>query len=237
MSAGLRVLPGGEALAKAAAEETARALRRAAKERGRALLVLAGGGTPLAAYRLLAGMDLPWPALHLFWGDERMVPHDHPHSNFGAAAASGLTAMVPPENLHPIPAQPDDPDRAARAYREELKRVLGRDAPGFDVVLLGLGGDGHTASLFPGDAALDERRLWVVAVRAPQSASPRVDRVTLTLPALSSGRVVLFLAAGAAKRRALAAVLAGEPLPAGLVRPARPPLWLVDQALGQGLEA
>ncbi len=231
----LKILGDHDALARAAAERAADALRRAVAQRGRALLVLSGGRTPLAAYRLLAGMDLPWEATHLFWGDERMVPYDHPESNFGAARATGLPARVPPENLHPMPAAMGGPSPSARAYQDELRRTLSGPNPAFDLVLLGMGPDGHTASLFPGDPALTERQRWVAPVDAPRRARPRLPRVTLTLPALSSGRQVIFMAGGEGKRRALAAVLAGEPLPAAMVRPGEPPLWLVDAELGEGL--
>jgi 6-phosphogluconolactonase len=222
-----------EALARRAAEWIA---DLAAAGSGRFAVCLSGGSTPRRLYQLLGQPPhrdrLPWPRLHWFWGDERFVPWDHPDSNYGMARAALLAeAPVPPANIHGI-ATGGAPADAARAYEGVLKSYYGAESldparPLFDVVLLGLGEDGHTASLFPGTAVLAERRRWVAEV---VGAKPEA-RITLTYPALESTRHATFLVAGADKRAILARALAGdESLPAARLRPAGVLSWFVDAA-------
>jgi 6-phosphogluconolactonase len=204
--------------------------------RGRFVVALAGGSTPKATYALLAGEDLAarveWSLVHVFWGDERCVPPDHPDSNYRLAREALLDkVLVPARNVHRIQGELP-PEQAAAAYAVELDAVLGASGR-FDLILLGMGRDGHTASLFPGSAALTEHQRLVVAVYVEPLHS---WRVTLTLPVINAAREVVFLVSGAAKASALERVRAGEPVPAGLVRPAPGRLtWLVDQdAWGRG---
>ncbi|MEX0800026.1 MAG: 6-phosphogluconolactonase [Dehalococcoidia bacterium] len=169
-------------------------------------LALAGGGTPRALYALLAQREYDWPSLEVFFGDERCVPPDHPNSNFRMANETLLSKVR--ARVHRMRGESCD----AAGYEEELRSVFGPGLPRFDLALLGMGADGHTASLFPGDAALEERERLVVRVSRPDH-----ERLTLTLPALSAAKVALFLVSGADKRVALSRVLAGEDLPAARV--------------------
>jgi 6-phosphogluconolactonase len=219
-------------------EELARAtaawLREHAAAAGpRFAVCLAGGSTPRRVYELLASAErarFSWDRAHWFFGDERFVPHDHPDSNYRMARAALFDAApVPPANVHPMPTA-GSPSAAAQRYEMGLRDFYGAatldpQRPLFDVVLLGLGEDGHTASLFPGTAALQERRRWVVDVLNPKSE----PRITLTYPALESTRALAFLVAGAHKRDVLGRVWRGEDLPAARLQfPA--PNWFIDQA-------
>jgi 6-phosphogluconolactonase len=206
-------------------------------------VVLSGGSTPRRLYQLLAAAPfrdvVPWPRIHWFWGDERFVPWDHPDSNYGMTRNAVLEhAPIPPENIHGIRFEGTLAD-AARAYERTLKSAYGADRldparPLFDIVLLGMGPDGHTASLFPGKPALAERQRWVVEVPEP-GLNPQVPRITLTYPALESSRSVAFVAAGADKHAMMRRVLAGEgDLPAARVRPAGELVWFVDAAAQAG---
>jgi 6-phosphogluconolactonase len=226
------------AIAKAAAE---RVVARIAENPGRVAVCLTGGSSPRGLYQLLASdtyrSRLPWHRVHWFIGDERFVPADDPLNNMGGARAVFLDRCAPAANVHPIPtstADPADPDRSATLYEQELKSFYGADAldparPLFDLVLMGVGPDGHTASLFPGYTALDEVRRWVVGVPRA-NVEPFVPRVTLTLPTLASCREMLFEVAGAEKRAILTRVLAGENLPANRAQSTGETVWLVDQA-------
>ena len=169
-------------------------------------VVLAGGSTPRALYERLAQSDLPWSSMDVFFGDERCVPPDHPDSNYRMAREALLSKV--PARVHRMKGETCD----AAAYERALRRIFGAGPPTFDLVILGLGSDGHTASLFQGDPALGERERWVVRV-----ARPDHSRITLTLPVLSAAREVLFLVAGAGKREALQRLLAREAVPAALV--------------------
>lgn len=226
------------ALAAAAAEHV---LARTAANRGRVAICLTGGSSPKRLYQLLATEPyrnrLPWHRVHWFIGDERFVPADDPLHNMGVARATFLDRCAPPEHIHPIPTtagDPADPDSGAALYQRELQSFYGADAldsarPLFDLVLMGVGPDGHTASLFPGDPALDETAHWVVGV-PKANVAPFVPRVTLTLPTLASCREMLFEVAGADKRAILTRVFAGENLPANRARSAGETVWLVDRA-------
>jgi 6-phosphogluconolactonase len=226
------------AMAKAAAE---RVIARISENSGRVAICLTGGSSPRQLYQLLATevyrSKIPWQRVHWFIGDERFVPMDDPLNNMGAARAAFLDQCAPASNIHPIPtstADPADPDRGAALYESELKSFYGADEleparPLFDLVLMGVGPDGHTASLFPGYPALDETKGWVVGV-PKANVEPFVPRVTLTLPTLASCREMLFEVAGADKRAILTRVFAGENLPASRARSIGETVWLVDQA-------
>lgn len=180
-------------------------LRHALDSRGRASLVLSGGSTPLGLYALLAGSDLPWEKISVFWGDERFVPPEHGDSNSGAARVVLLEpAGVPETNIHPWPIL-GTPEESAEAYAGVLTRELGPE-PVFDLTLLGLGADGHTASLFPRSPALRAPGLTA----ADRPATTQHARLTLTTRALSSSRTVMFLVSGDDKREALQELLAGD---------------------------
>ena len=224
------------ALAKAAAE---RLMARIAANRGRVAICLTGGSSPKQLYQLLATdayrSRIPWDRVHWFIGDERFVaggrsPQQH---GDGAADLSGSLARRLPTSTRFRPTLPI-PTRAARRYERELKSFYGADEldparPLFDLVLMGVGPDGHTASLFPGYPAIDETERWVVGVPKAH-VEPFVPRVTLTLPALGSCREMLFEVAGSEKRAILTRVLAGENLPANRARSIGETIWLVDQA-------
>jgi 6-phosphogluconolactonase len=209
------VLNDPEQLAQRAAEWLADAAKAS---RDRFVVALSGGSTPKRMYQILAGMDLPWQRMHWFWGDERFVPPDDQLSNYRMVhEALFAHAPVPAGNIHPVPTQGLAPEAAAAAYEAELKRFYGSDRldparPLFDITLLGLGPDGHTASLFPGTAVLAERHKWVAAVIGAKDEA----RITFTYPLLESSRHIAFLVAGAEKRRMLGLLLGGDTgIPAG----------------------
>ncbi len=205
----------------------------------RAAVCLTGGSSPLGLYRLLAEDpwrgEVPWERVHWFMGDDRFVPERDPLSNMGAARRAFLDSVsAPPQTIHPIPTTANDPAGAARRYEDELKQFYGTDRldpgrPLFDLVLMGLGPDGHTASLFPHSSALEEKQRWVVGV--PKAGmEPFVPRVTLTFPALASTREMLFLVDSADKRPILGRVLGGEDLPAYHAYAQGDLVWLIIRA-------
>lgn len=207
--------------------------------RGRFAIALSGGSTPKRLYQLLAASPLveamPWDRVHLFWGDDRFVAWDDQNSNYGMARDAMIAHVpIPSENVHGIPFH-STPQTAAAEYERTLKSYYGADAfdparPLFDVVLLGLGPDGHTASLFPGKPALDEKAHWVTGVAEPGLA-PFVPRVTLTYTALESARSVAFVAAGVDKTAMMRRVLSGDQsLPSARVSPVGELVWFVDRA-------
>ena len=205
---------------------------------GRIAVCLTGGSSPRQLYALLAGdpyrSKIPWDRVHWFIGDERFVPASDPLNNMGAARRTFLDQCAPAANIHPIPTDAASPDAGAQRYAEELKSLYGAEQldparPLFDLVLMGVGPDGHTASLFPGGPALEETGRWVVGV-AKANVEPFVPRVTLTLPALNSCREMLFGVAGADKRAILTRVFDGENLPANRAQSAGETVWLVDRA-------
>ena len=225
------------ALAATAAEHL---LARTAANSGRMAICLTGGSSPKRLYQLLATEPycrrLPWQRVHWFIGDERFVPADDPLNNMGMARRVFLDQCAPAANIHPIPtatADPADPDRSAALYEQELRSFYGADKldparPLFDLVLMGVGPDGHTASLFPDDPALDEQARWVVGVPRANVA-PFVPRVTLTLPTLASCHQMLFEVSGRDKRAILTRLFAGENLPANRALSTGETVWLVDR--------
>lgn len=237
----LRLHRNHEHLSQAVAEAVADRLNEAVDARGRGTLVLSGGSTPNRLYGLLAADyadRIPWEKLHLFWGDERYVPHSDDASNFGTAHAHLLDHVpVPAEHVHPFPTDVAPPDAAADAYAVELEAFFGGSPPVFDVVLLGLGDDGHTASLFPGSPALDVDDRWVTTARAPH---PPHQRLTLTFPVLDQARNLYFLVSGSKKVDALRCAF-GQPsslssCPAARLRPTSGNLiWWVDADAAAGL--
>jgi 6-phosphogluconolactonase len=223
------------ALAKAAAD---RILARIAANRGRVAICLTGGSSPRQLYQLLATeayrSRIPWDRVHWFIGDERFVPTDDPLNNMGSARRLFLDNHAPASNIHPIPTDTANSQEAARRYETELQSFYGADRLDatralFDVVLMGVGPDGHTASLFPNYPALEQTERWVLGV--PEAhVKPFVPRVTLTLPALGSCREMLFEVSGPDKRAILTRVLDGEDLPANRAHSIGETIWLVDKA-------
>lgn len=207
------VAENAEALAGVVARFVAAAISNAAERFG---LCLSGGSTPKRVYELLGtgalGVCPDWPKLHLFWGDERFVPMDHPDSNFRMAREAFIDHVaIPPAQIHPILTEAGTPEKAAALYEETLQGFYGSKTldprrPLFDMTLLGLGEDGHIASLFPGTKALDERGAWVTSVIG---AKPE-PRISLTYPALESSREILFVVSGAEKRDILSRILAND---------------------------
>jgi 6-phosphogluconolactonase len=240
----VEIFPDKNALVRAEAERIVKLAREAIASRGRCLVALSGGSTPKPLYELLAtppyAGQLDWSGVHLFWGDERCVPPDHPDSNYRMTREALLDRVpLPAENVHRIRGE-DDPRRAAEAYERTLREWFGPEDPpkrSFDMVLLGMGPDGHTASMFPGSDAATETRRWAMAVHVER---PReMWRVTLTTVVLNAAADVTFLVAGADKAPRLHEVLqrrSDRPLPAERIHPARGSLhWLVDDAAAAAL--
>ena len=236
----IRVFPDSEALNTAAAREFVRCAGEAIAARGRFTVALSGGSTPKRLYQILAAepfrSQVDWGRVEFFWGDERCVPPDHPESNYRMAREAMLAQLsIPAEHIHRIEAERSDLDTAARDYEAILARLFGVNAggqpPALDLILLGMGPDGHTASLFPHTKALDETNRWVVANHVPQL---NTDRLTLTRPILNRAQEVLFLVAGADKAERLAEVLAGpadpKRLPSQSMQPDGQLVWFVDRA-------
>lgn len=242
----LRRLTTPQDLFQAAADEVLRAATHAVAERGRFTIALSGGSTPKNMYTLIAAnadATLPWDRMFFFFGDERHVPPDDPESNYRMANESLLAKVpVPPANIFRIPAENPDADAAAAIYEETLRKFFA-SAPGefprFDLILLGIGPDGHTASLFPETAALQEKTRLVVANWVEKL---NTSRITLTLPVLNHARCVAFLVSGIDKAAALHEVLEGkapgEKYPSKLVQPSEGKLiWFVDRAAASQLSA
>jgi len=195
---------------------------------------LSGGSTPRKLYEALAALsDFPWPRSHWFWGDERFVPRGHPDSNYRMANEAFLSRIpIPRDNIHPIPTEGLSPSESAAAYELTLKKfycgeTLDVRRPLFNVTLLGIGEDGHTASLFPGQISLSERTRWVLDVKSPKDE----PRITLTYMPLESAGDVVFLATGPNKQRIISRAWAGdEALPTARVTPIGRLHWIIDQA-------
>jgi 6-phosphogluconolactonase len=227
-----------EELAAAAAHEFASEANEAIDERGRFAVVLAGGSTPKATYEILArdyAGRIDWSNVHVFFGDERSVPPDHEDSNY-RMAREALLDHVPTGSVHRM--QGDlPPDEAAEAYEQELRDFFGsEELPRFDLILLGVGGDGHTASLFPETSALEVHDRLVVA-----NPVLKLDttRITLTVPVINAARAACFLVAGEGKAEALTRILGGDAdpreHPASLIQPAGGPEWMLDASAASEL--
>ena len=206
--------------------------------RGRATIALSGGSTPKAMYRIMAqhgvSGQVDWSQVFVFFGDERFVPPEDRSSNFGMAREALLSYVaIPPENIFAVQTDAASPSAAAEGYEKTLRSVLGED-PHLDVVLLGVGEDGHTASLFPGNESLDEMKRWVVS-SPPGTLPPPIDRITLTLPAINAARSILVLISGVQKIPIVGALLEDwkgmENAPIARVKPDDGFLWyLVDRS-------
>ena len=240
----VEVLADAGALSERAASIVVRAAADAIRDRSSLYLALAGGSTPRGLYRLLASDPryrhaVDWSRVEFFWGDERHVPPTHPDSNYRMAADALLDHVpVSPDHVHRIQAELGDANAVAAAYEEEVRRVIpaASTMPVLDLVLLGIGADGHTASLFPSTAALEERERLVVATHAGATPS---SRITMTLPLINAARHVLFLVTGGDKAEAVRRVLDADPtVPAALVQPGAGELtWLVDLEAAGNLTA
>jgi len=224
-------------LAREAAGLFVRSAGEGIQARGGFFAALSGGSTPRATHRLLADPPylgaIPWKDTHLFWVDERCVAYTDPASNFGAAKEDFLSKIpIAEERIHPMPTTVLPEDGATR-YTKDLETFLPRDRGGvlrFDLIFLGIGDDGHTASLFPGQESLEEQERWIVAVKG---GNPDVHRLTMTLPVLNRGRKIVFLVSGNKKAGVVRKILEKEDaaLPAGRVRPIDGELiWLLDAA-------
>jgi 6-phosphogluconolactonase len=234
MTQQVQVYADGSALIAAAVDVIVARVRTAISARQSCSIVLSGGSTPQPLYAALATIDLPWHQIHVYWGDERYVPPTHPDSNYGMAKKVWLDLVpIPVENIHPMPTDLADPQMAAAAYEREIQ-LQGGAMPTFDIILLGMGDDGHTASLFPHTAALSVRDRSVTV--GDKDGQPRL---TFTAPLINRAVSVIFLIAGTSKRPALAAVFApdgnADLYPSRLIQPEGELLWLLDAAAGEKL--
>jgi 6-phosphogluconolactonase len=237
------VLQDPAAVAHEAAQRFVHLASEAVASRGRFSVALSGGSTPGSLFRLLAQEPfrnkIPWEEVHLFWGDERCVPPDDPSSNYRLAEETLIARVpIPPDNVHRVLGELE-PEAAARAYTKELNQYFCGPHARFDLVLLGLGGDGHTASLFPESTALQETERAAVAVEAHYQDRP-AQRVTLTLPTINAARQILFLVTGGAKAEIVQVVFKGTgmSLPAQRIQPTAGRLaWLLDAEAGSLLGA
>jgi 6-phosphogluconolactonase len=228
----VNIYESSEELAEAAAQEFAARAGEAIDQRGRFAVVLAGGSTPKATYEVLASDyadRIDWSNVHFFFGDERSVPPDHEDSNY-RMAREALLDHVPAGSVHRMQGELP-PDEAAEAYEQELRDFFGsEELPRFDLILLGTGGDGHTASLFPETAALEVHDRWVVANPVLKLET---TRITLTVPVINAARAVYFLVAGEGKAGPVAEILEGTPdprqYPATLIQPQGGPEWMLDR--------
>lgn len=239
MHAEIVVLPTPAAVSEALADRTAAALCAALDAEPRVTLCLTGGSTPVPAYEQLSRAEgIEWDRVHVFWGDERSVPPDHEDSNYAMAKRTLLDpAGIPTSNVHKMPGECPN-EKGAKVYEQALEQFFGDDLR-FDVLHLGMGDDGHTASLFPGIPQLDVTDRRVVATQSPPS-SPVRDRISLTFPTLAQARLCLVAAAGESKRTAFGSVLDAydgeqDGPPIARVAPEGDLVWLVDRALAQGL--
>ena len=238
MNRAIHVFDSKQQLVEACAEKILEIVTVATTERRRCSLALAGGSTPRDVYALLATEKyrrrVEWSKLFLFWGDERTVPPDHLDSNFRMASESLLSHIaIPPANIFRMKGE-IVPSTAAIEYEKQLEIFFGEKIPQFDLILLGLGDDGHTASLFPGTNALDETQRWVISVFVPKF---NTHRITLTLPVTNNSRQVMFIVSGRSKSQIVPGVLKSKQptkeLPATLVQPQNGKLdWMLDAEAG-----
>jgi 6-phosphogluconolactonase len=239
----LWILSGAAELAQEAASQFAQLANFFTKEGRRFTVALSGGSTPKAMFQILAEKpfadELPWPSIYFFWGDERCVPPDHADSNYRMADETLLSKVpIPRENIFRIPAEDENHERAAASYSETLRKFFGAERPEFDLVFLGMGADGHTASLFPHTTALHVND----RIAAPNYVEKFQSwRITLTADTINRARYILFLVAGADKAPALKEVIEGERnpelYPSQLIKPFHvAPHWMVDKAAAKLLQ-
>jgi 6-phosphogluconolactonase len=241
----VEVATDGEDLAHRAADLFVWTARESIQARGRFHVALSGGQTPKRSFEVLAtspaARALPWERIHVFWVDERYVPPDSPHSNYRLAAEALLTRVsIPPDNVHRIPTEHEDIRVAARAYEETIRDVLGiesKETPQFDLIVLGMGADGHTGSLLPNSYAPFDTDDLACAVF---TGGERLNRITLTHPVMRAARHLTVLVSGSEKAQTLKAVLGGEPdeirYPIHILWPVLDRiLWLVDRDAAQGI--
>jgi 6-phosphogluconolactonase len=240
MVAEIKIFPDSVALARAAAEQVITLGNAAILTAGRFSIALSGGSTPRTMFGLLASEEfasrIDWSKVHLFWGDERCVPPDHPDSNYLMTRETLIDNIsIPAENIHRMHGELP-PEAGAAAYVDALKAFFGTaDFPHFDLILLGMGDDGHTASLFPGTAAIHEEARWAIAHYVEKV---NMWRITLTPPVLNAGKTVAFLVAGKDKAERLASVLRGphqpDVLPSQIIAPTSGQLyWMIDTAAAE----
>lgn len=231
-----RIFPDLDAVSRAVVEDSVRVANEAVRERGRCTISLSGGRTPEKAYELWSTEfrdKMPWAKTHFFWGDERFVSADDPKSNYRMTRKALFQHIpVPPENIHPIVTKFATADGSASEYEKVLRTFFADAGPSFDLLFLGVGTEGHTASLFPDSPALTEQKRWVVGVRAP--VEPPV-RVSLTFPVLRRARVTYFLLAGADKREIVATLrrdfaAATQKMPVAMLQPQGEVIWFLDRA-------
>ncbi|WP_455368920.1 6-phosphogluconolactonase [[Eubacterium] cellulosolvens] len=223
------------------AEEIVDLINLVISKKGRFMLALSGGNTPRTLYGLFASEfsnRIPWEQVHLFWGDERYVPKNHTHSNFAMAYDSFISRVnIPQGNVHRIPVEDDSPEKSAELYEMTLKQMFDiskekNDYQSFDLILLGMGDDGHTASLFPTNPVLFEKQRLVCAVNAPPDMKP-IRRITITFPIINRANCVFFLISGSKKERILKLIFkesekAKNIYPAAMVNPRGKTIWFID---------
>jgi 6-phosphogluconolactonase len=236
MNKSLEILPDKTALIERSLQLVLKKMMTVVNERGVCTIALAGGSTPKPLYEAIATQDMPWDKIHVFWGDERYVPPSHPDSNEGMARSAWLNKVpIPADNIHPMPTQEAEPVLAAQKHEiqiQEFFKIGAGTFPAFDIILLGMGDDGHTASLFPHTPALNvSDRLITVGSKDGQ------PRLTFTVPLINHARNVFFIVAGASKQPALAQVFADQgdasTYPSRLIQPVGELYWLLDQAAGE----
>lgn len=239
----VEIFPDKAALVERATTLVLQKIEAAIATHGRCSLALAGGSTPKPLYAGLAKANLPWNKLYIYWGDERFVPHTHADSNAKMAREAWLNQVpIPTDQIFVVPTESGDPAAVAQQYEQTLRQsglpasAQDSDWPAFDVVLLGMGDDGHTASLFPHTAALAERGKWVTVGQKDDQ-----PRITLTAPLINQAHSVMFLVAGASKQTALSQVFAqtadDQIYPSRLIQPGGELKWLLDEAAAVGLPA
>ena len=231
----IEVLPDKTSLIARTQDIVITKIKAAVERQDRASIALAGGGTPKPLYESLATQDLPWDKIHIFWGDERYVPADHPDSNQLMARQAWLDKVaIPEDNIHPMPTGGNSPEEDAATSEREIKEFFGVSAefPTFDLILLGIGDDGHTASLFPHTPILKETERAISV--GHKSGQPRLS---FTAPLINKADCVLFLVAGANKTDALEHILKAEgddmTYPARLIQPQGELWWLMDESAGK----
>jgi 6-phosphogluconolactonase len=237
-SSNVEVLRDVDALVARAQAVVCAEFQAAIAQHDRFTLALSGGSTPKPLYESLSQQNLPWDRMHVFWGDERYVPPTHADSNEGMARRAWLDRIaIPADRIHPVPTQTANPAESAQLYEQELYRFFGADEiPALDLILLGLGDDGHTASLFPQTEVLNVcDHLIGVGYRGPD------PRITFTIALINRARCVLFLVAGQNKRPALKAIFSDNAnsfdYPARFIRPEGRLIWLLDEAAAEGLQS